>query len=96
MPVNAFSTPGGYIYVSRGLFDLIGEDEDYALRFAVGHEIAHVDLNQCAQRVIESMQKNHLSAEQFDRLSIEEFGSPYGKEGELAALRRNDETDLVV
>jgi hypothetical protein len=42
--VNAFSTPGGYVYVSRGLFELIGEDEDYALQFAVAHEIAHVDL----------------------------------------------------
>ena len=41
------STPsysGGYVYVSRGLFELIGEDEDYALQFAVGNEIAHVDL----------------------------------------------------
>ena len=42
--VNAFSHPGGYVYLTRGLFDLIGEDEDYALQFAVGHEIAHVDL----------------------------------------------------
>jgi hypothetical protein len=42
--VNAFSIPGGNVYISRGLFDLIGEDEDYALQFAVGHEIAHVDL----------------------------------------------------
>ena len=42
--VNAFSTPGGYIYVSRGLFNIIGEEDDSALEFAVGHEIAHVDL----------------------------------------------------
>ena len=42
--VNAFSTPGGFVYVSRGLFNLVGEDEDYALEFVVGHEIAHVDL----------------------------------------------------
>lgn len=42
--VNAFSHPGGYVYVTRGLFNLIGEDEDYALRFVLGHEIAHVDL----------------------------------------------------
>jgi hypothetical protein len=42
--VNAFSHPGGFVYVSRGLFNLIGEDEDYALEFVVGHEIAHVDL----------------------------------------------------
>ena len=43
--VNAFSHPGGYVYVNRGLFDLVGEDEDYALQFAVGNEMAHVDLH---------------------------------------------------
>ena len=42
--VAAFSTPGGYIYVCRGLFKMIGDDEDYALETVVGHEIAHVDL----------------------------------------------------
>jgi len=42
--VNAFSHPGGYVYVCRGLFNLIGEDEDYALEFVVGHEIAHIDM----------------------------------------------------
>ncbi|WP_422927206.1 M48 family metalloprotease [Singulisphaera sp. PoT] len=42
--VNAFSTPGGFVYLSRGLFNLIGEDEDYALEFVIGHEVAHVDL----------------------------------------------------
>jgi hypothetical protein len=42
--VNAFSIPGGNVYISRGLFNLIGKDEDYALEFAIGHEIAHVDL----------------------------------------------------
>jgi hypothetical protein len=42
--VNAFSHPGGYVYVSRGLFDLVGgDDDDCALQFAIGHEIAHVD-----------------------------------------------------
>ncbi len=41
--VNAFSHPGGYIYVCRGLFDLIAPDEDEALEFLVCHELAHVD-----------------------------------------------------
>jgi hypothetical protein len=41
--VFAFSHPGGYVYLSRGIFNLIAEDEDYALQFVVGHEIAHVD-----------------------------------------------------
>lgn len=43
--VSAFSHPGGYVYVCRGLFDMFGEDENYVLEFVVGHEVAHVDLN---------------------------------------------------
>jgi hypothetical protein len=58
------------------------EDE---LAIVLGHEIAHAALKQCAQRVIASMQRNHLTADQFDQLAIEDFGKPYGKEGELAA-----------
>jgi predicted Zn-dependent protease len=42
--VCTFSHPGGFVYVCRGLFNLVGEEEDFALEFAVGHEIAHVDL----------------------------------------------------
>jgi predicted Zn-dependent protease len=47
--VNAFSHPGGYIYVSRGLFPFLGQDEDAALQFALAHEIAHVDLRHAIQ-----------------------------------------------
>lgn len=42
--VNAFSHPGGYVYVSRGMFDIVGEDQDYLLEFVLGHEIAHCEL----------------------------------------------------
>ena len=44
--VNAFSHPGGYIYLTRGLFEFIGadEDQDFVLQFVIGHEIAHVEL----------------------------------------------------
>jgi predicted Zn-dependent protease len=41
--VNAFSLPGGFVYVTRGLFDLISEDEDYMLTFVLAHEMGHVD-----------------------------------------------------
>ncbi len=50
--VNAFSHPGGYVYLSRGLFGFIGEDENVILQFILAHEIAHVDLHhmiQCLQ-----------------------------------------------
>ena len=51
--VNAFATPGGYVYVSRGLLDFIAEDEDYALQFAIGHEIAHVDRQHALQCLLD-------------------------------------------
>ena len=41
--VTAFSHPGGYVYVTRGLLDWISEDENEALQFALAHEIFHVD-----------------------------------------------------
>lgn len=40
---NAFSHPGGHVYVTRGLMNGISEDQDYALQFLLAHEIAHVD-----------------------------------------------------
>jgi hypothetical protein len=40
---NAFSTPGGFIYVTEGLLLSIGQDEPHILQFVLAHEIAHVD-----------------------------------------------------
>lgn len=38
---NAYSLPGGYIYVTRGLLENITSESDLA--FVLGHEIVHVD-----------------------------------------------------
>jgi len=37
--INAFSVPGGYIYIFKGLLDLLGDDE---LAFVLAHEIGHI------------------------------------------------------
>ena len=39
---NAFSLPGGFIFITRGLLSLIGSDEAQ-LAAVLGHEIAHVE-----------------------------------------------------
>jgi predicted Zn-dependent protease len=39
--VNAFSIPGGWIYLYTGLLDKVGSDDD-ALACIIGHETAHV------------------------------------------------------
>jgi predicted Zn-dependent protease len=81
----AVAYPGGQIIVGGGVLALMEHEDELAV--VLGHEIAHVDLNQCAQRVIVAMQRDHLTREQFDKLSIDDFGKPYGKDGELAADR---------
>ncbi|WP_210420237.1 M48 family metalloprotease [Aquisphaera giovannonii] len=43
--VVAFSHPGGYIYLTRGLLDWIGEEDDEVLQFALAHEVHHIDGN---------------------------------------------------
>ena len=37
--VNAFAAPGGYILVTRGLYELLGSDSEVAA--VLGHEISH-------------------------------------------------------
>ncbi|HTB79843.1 MAG TPA: M48 family metalloprotease [Opitutaceae bacterium] len=39
--VNAFSAPGGYVFITKGLYDLVGDNDD-ELAGVLGHEITHV------------------------------------------------------
>jgi predicted Zn-dependent protease len=39
--INAFSAPGGYVFITKGLYDLVGADDD-ELAGVLGHEITHV------------------------------------------------------
>ncbi len=82
---SAVAYPGGQIVVGGGVLALMTHEDELAV--VLGHEIEHIDLNQCAQRVIDAIKKDHLTPDQFDKLSIDDFGSPYGKDGELAADR---------
>jgi predicted Zn-dependent protease len=45
---NAFSVPGGYVYVTRQLLGLM--DDESELAFALGHEVGHVAANHAHQR----------------------------------------------
>lgn len=45
---NAFSVPGGYVYVTRQLLSLMGDESQLA--FALGHEVGHIAANHAHQR----------------------------------------------
>ena len=45
---NAFSVPGGYVYVTRQLMGLM--DDESELAFALGHEVGHIAANHAHAR----------------------------------------------
>jgi predicted Zn-dependent protease len=47
--INAFSVPGGHVFVGEGLLDLMSSEDQLA--FILGHELEHIDHYHCAERV---------------------------------------------
>ena len=47
--INAFSLPGGQIFIGEGMLDLMTSEDQLAN--VLGHEIEHVDHYHCAERV---------------------------------------------
>jgi len=50
--LNAFATPGGYIYVYTGLIKFL--DTEDQLAGVMGHEIAHADLRHSTRQMTSS------------------------------------------
>ena len=95
--VNAFALPGGHVFVGEGLLKLMRSED--ALAGVLGHEVEHIDLRHCAERVQIEAHERHLSegAGLFGSLlglPVEIFIAGYSKEQELEADR--DGTTLAV
>jgi predicted Zn-dependent protease len=57
--VNAFATPGGYVYVSRGLMALAENEAELA--GVIGHELGHVVARHSSQRISKATIADALS-----------------------------------
>lgn len=52
--VNAFSLPGGWIYLTSGMLDKIGAN-DNMLAYVIAHEAAHLALRQAANEIVDAV-----------------------------------------
>jgi len=86
--MNAFSLPGGGVYVGEGLLDLVTSEDELA--FVLGHEIEHVDHYHCAERVQVEAKLRHLDLDivgEILQIPLSVWEAGYNKDEELEADR---------
>ena len=86
--INAFSLPGGPVFVGEGLLDLMTSEDQLAN--VLGHEIEHIDHYHCAERVQVEARFRNLNLDILGALvqipfTVWEAG--YNKDEELEADR---------
>lgn len=82
---SAVALPGGQIYVGAGILAYIDSEDQLAT--VLGHEVEHVALNQCKDRLAKVLSEEHLSVNDADKLKVERFLENYGHDNEFAADR---------
>jgi predicted Zn-dependent protease len=93
--INAFSLPGGPVYVFRGLLDMMGNDDD-ALACVIGHELGHVNGRHAARQLSSQLATSVLinlaipnpTAQNLAGLGAELVGLKYSRDDEYDADRR--------
>ena len=81
--VNAFSLPGGYIYVNRGLLDFVANESELAgtLAHEVGHVVAYHSMNDVARRAwvdqgVDQLKKAGVLNDQQFADTLQRYGGP--------------------
>jgi beta-barrel assembly-enhancing protease len=82
---SAVALPGGQIFVGGGILAFLDSEDQLAA--ILGHEIEHVALNQCQDRLLMLLKEQQLSLGEAGKLKVEKFFAGYGHDGELAADR---------
>lgn len=73
--VNAFSAPNGRVFITKGLYKLLENDDELA--GVLAHEIAHIDLRHAA-KIIAGGQAAGAGGQILGEVASEELGSKYG------------------
>jgi predicted Zn-dependent protease len=86
--INAFSLPGGPVYIGEGMLDLMMSEDELANVLA--HEIEHIDHYHCVERVQVEAQLKNLNLEAVGALlqiPMDFWGAGYHKDEEFEADR---------
>ena len=84
--INAFAIPGGGIYVTTGMVDFLNSEAELAA--ILGHEISHVDLKHCVERLQYQVAARKIGGDDIAAIvSLGSFlvGIGYSKQQELEA-----------
>ena len=82
---SAVGLPGGQVFVGAGILAYMDTEDQLAM--VLGHEIEHIALNHCRDRLLKIMTEQHLSSKDFGKLKVDPFLDGYGHDGEFAADR---------
>ena len=82
--VNAFSLPGGHVYIGAGLIALMNSEDELAA--VLGHEVEHVEHYHCVERY-QVAARTHGVVGGLVQLPLEIFQAGYSKDQELEADR---------
>jgi predicted Zn-dependent protease len=81
--INAFALPGGHVFIGGGLIALMKSEDELA--DILGHEIEHIDLRHCAERIQLESSARKIPLGGLVVLPIEIFEAGYSKTQELEA-----------
>lgn len=82
---SAVGLPGGQVFVGAGILAYMDSEDQLAM--VLGHEVEHIDLNQCRDRLTKLLADGHLSPSDTAKIEVDPFLPGYGRDGELAADR---------
>ncbi len=91
--VNAFATPGGYLYVYSGL--LLAADDTAQIAGVLGHEAGHVVARHSARQMVDAMGLQAVTAMALGKNpgAVSQVAAALAGQGTMLANSRADETE---